>query len=99
MKLVLWVMTGFVACVLGAWLMSGMNSNPFAQVIGAIPWVVAPVGALWMIIVASKREKHPWPKIWLALLVPFSSLWYYFEEVRHDKDPVRWREGVGWPKR
>ncbi len=99
MKLFLWVFTGFVAYVLGAWLMSATNLNPFAVILGAAPFAVASLGALWMMYVVSQREKNPWPKIWLAMFVPFSSLWYYFERVRHDKHPVRWRKGVGWPER
>ena len=79
--------------------MTATNLNPFAVIVGAAPFVVAALGAFWMMYVASQREKHPWPKIWLAMFVSFSSLWYYFERVRHDKHPVRWREGVGWPER
>jgi hypothetical protein len=99
MKLFLYVLGGFVAALLGAWLMTATNLNPLAMIVGAVPFAVAALGAFWMIFVAVRREKRPWPKIWLAMFVPFSSLWYYFERVRHDKHPVRVRAGVGWPER
>ncbi len=39
------------------------------------------IGALWMLYMAIRYEKHPLGTILLAFL-PYTFLWYYFERVR-----------------
>jgi hypothetical protein len=39
------------------------------------------LGAIWMLYVSIRSERHPLPFVVLAL-VPYSFLWYYFERFR-----------------
>jgi hypothetical protein len=63
------------------WLTVVTHSHPIPVAIFVVANVVATVGSFWMMYVALREEKQPWPMFWLAF-VPFSSLWYYFERVR-----------------
>jgi hypothetical protein len=35
-----------------------------------------------MIKTVIRQEPSPWPLLFLAVLLPYSFLWYYFERVR-----------------
>ena len=42
---------------------------------------VSTLGAFWMIYVAIRYERNPWPFILLAC-VPYASFWYYHERIK-----------------
>jgi hypothetical protein len=81
MKLWMWVLLGFSVTGISFWLIVVTHANPIAVVLFAAANVVATLGTFWMMWVAMREEKPPWPMFWLAF-VPFSSLWYYFDRVR-----------------
>jgi len=92
MKLWLWVLIGMSVAGLSFWLIVITGANPVPVTVFVVTVVVASVGAFWMMYVALRCEKNPWPMFWLVAFVPFASLWYYFERVRHSKRLMRWRE-------
>jgi hypothetical protein len=81
MKLWMWLLVGFSVSGISFWLIVVTHANPIPVVLFVAANVVATVGTFWMMWVAMREEKQPWPMFWLAF-VPFSSLWYYFERVR-----------------
>jgi hypothetical protein len=81
MKLLLWVLTGSSVAGVSFWLVIVTQANPLPVSVFVLANAAATVGAIWMMELAVREEKHPGPMIWLAVL-PFSFLWYYFERVR-----------------
>ena len=96
MKLWAWVILGMSVAGLSFWLIVITDANPVPVTLFAVTDAVATLGAVWMMYVTLRFEKNPWPMFWLAF-VPFASLWYYFERVRHNKRLMRWRESQGRP--
>ena len=97
MKLWVWVILGFSIAGLAFWFVVKTDGNPVPVTVFIVTDIVATLGAFWMMYVALRCEKNPWPMFWLAFL-PFASLWYYFERVRHNKRLMCWRDGPGWPE-
>jgi hypothetical protein len=95
MKLWLWFVLGMSVLGISFWLIVITHANPVPVTVFVVTTAVASIGQFWMMYVALRCEKKPWPMFWLAF-VPFASLWYYFGRVRHDKRLMRWR-GFGWP--
>ena len=94
MKLALWVTSGFAIVGLTFWwaATSGVLANPVPVSLFAMCCLASNLGSFWMIYVAIRHERHPWPMILLAFL-PFAAFWYYFERVRFDKHAWRRTEG------
>jgi hypothetical protein len=93
MKLLLYVVGGFVALALAVLVITQGQvpaSNPLMLFAVVVLFVVPPLGAFWMIYMSIRYEKRPLPLILLALFVPFTFLWYYFERVRAGKLRRNW---------
>jgi hypothetical protein len=93
MKLLLYVVGGFVALALAVLVITqgeAPASNPLMLFAVVALFVVPPLGAFWMIYMSIRYEKHPLPLILLALFVPFTFLWYYFERVRTANSQRNW---------
>ena len=88
LKLALYAVGGIVATLFGVVLITrgqGLDSNsPLLLPIFAL-FTIQPLGAFWMMYIAIRYEKNPFPLILLAMFIPFSFLWYYFERVRPGK--------------
>jgi hypothetical protein len=88
MKLLLYVAAGFLAMALAVIVITrgqAPASNPLMLfAVGAL-FVVPPLGAFWMLYMSIRYEKHPLPLVLLALCIPFTFVWYYFERVRAGK--------------
>ena len=87
MKLTLYISFGFL--VLGAALLlivrgQPPESSPAIQFAFVAVFAVPPFGAFWMMYVAIRYEKNPFPMILIAL-IPFTFVWFYFERVRRGK--------------
>lgn len=97
MKLFLWIVVGFVTVGLAAWIITANNGpqNPLLMALVIVVFCVPPLGAFWMLYMSIRYEKHPLPMILLALFVPYTFLWYYFERIRPrkhiDRDSVQSR--------
>lgn len=88
MKLALYVAAGFVALLLALTLIARgtpPDSSPFILFAFWVLFGIPPLGAFWMMYVAIRYEKNPFPLILLALFIPFTFLWYYFDRVRPGK--------------
>lgn len=91
MKLFLYVLGGFTAVIAGLALifLSGRGqipeSNPVVMLLLILLFASAPLGSFWMMYMSIRYEKSPLPMVALALFVPFTFLWYYFERVRPGK--------------
>src|ERR1035441_7653743 len=59
-----------------------VQDSPFAVGTLVALCAIGPFGALWMIKTVIRQEPSPWPLLFLAVLLPYSFLWYYFERVR-----------------
>ena len=81
MKLWAWVLMWFGVAGVLFWLIVITDGSAVPVALFAITSTVSALGTFWMICVAIREEKQPWPIFWLAFL-PFSSFWYYFECVR-----------------
>jgi hypothetical protein len=84
-KFLLYVVGGFAATVFLAYIISvGLPHGPGALVAFALVglFAIPCVGALWMMYISIRCEKKPLPLLLLAIFIPFSFLWYYFERVR-----------------
>jgi len=83
-KLALWVLLGLSVAGLAFWFMAtpGGPRNPLQLLLVVMVFGVAPVGTFWMMYVSIRHEKHPLPLVFLAFVLPYSFLWYYFERVR-----------------
>ena len=87
MKLFFYIAGGFVAMAAAVILIArdqAPASNPAILLAFFALFAVPPVGAFWMLYMAIRYEKSPFPMILLAL-IPFTFLWYYFERVRTGK--------------
>jgi hypothetical protein len=87
MRLLLYIIGGFVALALAALLVTGgqaPESHPLMLFAFVVLFAVPQIGAFWMLYVAIRYEKKPFPMLLLAF-IPFSFLWYYFERVRRGK--------------
>ncbi len=82
MKLLLWILLGFVVAGFAFWAMIADGpDNPFLISLVVVVFGVSPIGAFWMLYMAIRYEARPLPMMLLAF-VPYSFLWYYFERVR-----------------
>ncbi len=97
MKLWAWVILGMSVAGLTFWLIVLTDGNPVLVTVFVLTDAVATLGAFWMMYVALRCEENPWPMFCLAFL-PFASLWYYFERVRHNARLMRWRGEPNWPE-
>ena len=85
MKVMLYIVLGFVAIAIAALLITGgraPDSGPVTLFLFITLFAVAPLGSFWMMYVSIRYEKKPLPMILLAAFVPFAFLWYYFERIR-----------------
>ncbi len=83
MKLVLWILLGLFVSGLAFWMVTtpGIPRSPLLILLVIVVFAVPPFGAIWMVYIAIRYEKHPLPMILLAML-PYTFLWYYFGRVR-----------------
>ena len=89
-NLLLCVIAGlFAAALMFRFVTIPTTPNPATIAVMIILFSVAPVGAFWMMYMAIRYERVPWPLILLAMFVPFSFLWYYFRRVRPGKHNTR----------
>jgi hypothetical protein len=85
MKLILWILLGFVVAGLAFWaIVTEGPENPVLVSFVVVVFAASPIGAFWMLYVAIRHETHPLPMVLMAF-IPFSFLWYYFERVRPGK--------------
>jgi hypothetical protein len=87
MKLILYILFGFF--VMGAALLliargQAPDSNPAVLFAFVALFAIPPFGAFWMMYMAIRYEKKPFPMILLAF-IPFTFVWFYFERVRRGK--------------
>jgi hypothetical protein len=85
MKLLLYVAAGFLALALAVVVITrgqAPASNPLMLFAIVALFLVPPLGAFWMVYMSIRHEKHPLSFVLLALLIPFTFIWYYFERVR-----------------
>ena len=87
MKLIVYIFFGFV--VLGAALLliargQAPSSNPAVLFAFVALFAVPPFGAFWMMYMAIRYEKNPFPMVLLAF-IPFTFVWFYIERVRRGK--------------
>lgn len=85
MKLLLYVALGLVLTVSAVLLLTrgpSPENHPVVLVILIALFGIAPLGAFWMMYMSIRCEKKPLAMLVLALLIPFTFLWYYFERVR-----------------
>ncbi len=89
MKLTFYVIVGLALIGLATWVMTtqpvGSSSPDLAFVLLVPVFAVAPIGAFWMMYMAIRYERHPLQTVLLAMFMPFSFVWYYFERVRKGK--------------
>ena len=88
MKLVLYVAFGFLVMAAAILLLvrgAVPDSHPLTMSGLVVLFGVPPFGAFWMMYVSIRYEERPFPLVALALFIPFSFLWYYFERVRPGK--------------
>ncbi len=84
MKAVLYTIGAFIIFALVAFLITLVPGPPTGPVLFAI-WVlfaIPPLGAFWMMYMAARYERDPVSLILLAIFIPFTFVWYYFERVR-----------------
>ncbi len=87
MKLLLYIVTGFVAMAAAALIVTGgqaPESHPLTLFGLVMLFGIPPVGSFWMMYVSIRYERKPLPILLLAF-IPFTFLWYYFERVRPGK--------------
>jgi hypothetical protein len=86
MKVLLWILLGFLVTGLAFWMITtpGATRNPALLFLIVVVFAIPPFGAFWMLYVSIRHEKHPLP-IMLLAFVPYAFLWYYFERVRPGK--------------
>jgi hypothetical protein len=70
--------------VMGSW----FPKNALETALVVLYFAAPNLGTIWMLYVALRLEKHPFPFVLLAF-VPFASLWYYFERFRSGKHKTR----------
>ncbi len=64
--------------VVGAWL----PRTTFGQALVFAFFICSPIGAFWMLYDCAVRERPPVVYYLIALLLPYSFVWYYFNRVR-----------------
>jgi len=85
MKLLLWILLGFVVAGVAFWmLVTEGPQNPFLVFLVVVIFAAPSIGAFWMLYMAIRYETQPLPMMFLAF-VPYAFLWYYFERVRAGK--------------
>jgi hypothetical protein len=85
MKLLLWILLGFVVAGIAFWmLVTEGPQNPFLVFLVVVIFAAPSMGAFWMLYMAIRYETQPLPMMFLAF-VPYAFLWYYFERVRAGK--------------
>jgi hypothetical protein len=87
-KLLLYIALGFAVLVAAVLLLTrgaAPEGHPAVMFALVTLFGIPPVGAFWMAYMSIRYEKHPFPMLLLAFLVPFAFLWYYFERVRSGK--------------
>ena len=91
MKMFLWILLGFLTIGVAVWILTVHEGplNPFLMALAIVVFCVPAVGGFWMMYMAIRYEKHPWPMILLAYFVPYTFLWYYRERVRPGKHTGR----------
>jgi len=88
MKLLLYIVGGFVTLALAVLVITrgqAAEGHPLMLYALTILFAVPALGAFWMMYVSVRYEKKPFALLLLALLVPFSFIWYYFERIRPGK--------------
>jgi len=86
-KLFLYVVVGFAFTGLTFWWIIAAPapvSSPPVFFLFAVVCTISNIGSFWMLYMAIRYEKNPWPTVLLAF-IPFTSFWYYFERVRPGK--------------
>src|SRR5260221_6095298 len=85
MKLLLWILLGFVVAGLAFWtIVTEGPQNPFLVFLVVVVFAMPSIGAFWMLYMPIRYETQPLPLMFLAF-VPYAFLWYYFERVRPGK--------------
>jgi hypothetical protein len=85
MKLLLWILLGFVVAGLAFWaIVTEGPQNPILVSLVVVVFTASPIGAFWMLYVAIRYETHPLSMVLIAF-IPYAFLWYYFERVRTGK--------------
>ena len=88
MKLLVYIAFGFVVEVAAVLLLTQgppPESHPAILFVLVVLFGIPPLGAFWMLYMSIRYEKNPFPMLLLALFIPFTFLWYYFERVRPGK--------------
>ena len=88
MKLLLYIVLSFVVTVGAVLLLTRgpvPESHPAILFLLVVLFGIAPLGAFWMMYMSIRYEKKPFPILLLALFIPYTFLWYYFERVRPKK--------------
>ena len=68
MKLLLWVLLGFVVAGLAFWsIVTEGPQNPFLVFVAVVVFAVPPIGAFWMMYMAIRYETHPLPMVLMGL--------------------------------
>jgi hypothetical protein len=90
MKNILWIVLALALLGLAFWFVVSpwYPKNSFILFLIAVYFGAPSIGAFWMIYIAIRHEKHPFPIIALALL-PYTFIWYYFERYRKRKHITR----------
>lgn len=87
MKAVLYTIGGFLIFVLAAFLIT-LVPGPLTGLALPVLWIlfsIPALGAFWMMYMAARYERDSFSLILLAVFIPFTFLWYYFERVRPRK--------------
>jgi hypothetical protein len=69
---------------------AGPIRNPLLLATALLAFAIPPLGGWWMIYQSIRYEKNQWRYIFLAVIFPYASIWYYFERVK-TRAPVGWR--------
>jgi hypothetical protein len=86
-KLLAYIVLGFLAMAAAALLISrgqAPASNPIILFATVALFAIPPLGAFWMMYMAIRHDKNPFPMILLAF-IPFTFVWFYLERVRPRK--------------
>jgi hypothetical protein len=84
----------FTALLFGAIVFSiFVNSSDWLNALIALLALVivggTTIGNFWMMYMAVRYEKEPFPLVAMACLIPFSCVWYYLGRVRPGKHFTR----------
>jgi len=84
-RLLPYIVVGFIAVIVAGFFIAAGQTympRPLMALAFVALFVIPPIGALWMMYLSIRYEQKPLPLVLLALFVPLSFLWYYFERVR-----------------